>query len=363
MKKQEKKKGLVKHILRITAIVLAAVIALPFIFVFAVRGVYAIKLNIRDSLQERIFVTLGGIEQVVHIRTKKTDNPVIIWLHGGPGWSNAYELAPWQYKMENDYTFVNWDQRGSGRTYRRNPDALPTLDILISDLDDLVDYTKMRFNQPVFIVGISWGSEFGITYASRHPEKIAGFVGVSQVINQSENIRIAVETACERAMAAGNTGDAEEMRAVYERNRLKRLSEINSYDYILIQALPTKYFVPRNENQAFNFTFSPWIGLYEITQIITVFNVNNDLFKDRNKQLFYEMDVFVPPERLEVPVAFIMGSEDSITVASSVVDYYHRVEAPSKNMFIIEGAGHSPGSSYPDEFAEKLREVLSGFLK
>ena len=83
---------------------------------------------------------------------------------------------------------------------------------------------------------------------------------------------------------------------------------------------------------------------------------------DRNRLLFNELDNFVLPERLEIPIAFIMGSEDYITSTLLIIEYYNRVEAPAKNIFIIEGAGHNPMLSQPNEFAERLREVLEGFI-
>jgi len=356
-------KKIIRHILKISAIVLASVIILFFLLIFAGRGINAARFTIKDGVQERIFVTLGGIEQVIHVRGRNTSNPVIIWLHGGPGWSDAYELAPWQYKMENDYTFIRWDQRGSGRSYHRSPGAPLSLDILISDVDALVDYAKARFGQSVYIIGDSWGSQLGITYASKHPEKIAGYVGIAQPINSAESDRIAIVTAYERALAAGNKSDAEQMRTVYERIKDKSYADIDisadNEDFILIQHLPAKYLAPRYESQGAGIFFSPWFGLHETKELLTVFLVNNRLFSDRNITLFYEIDSFVPPESLEVPVAFIMGSEDYICNTALVADYYGRVIAPSKNMFIVDGAGHSPYRLKPDVFVEKLRQALN----
>jgi len=351
-----------------TAIVLAAFIILPLIVIGIGRGINAARLAIRDGVQERLFVTLGDIEQVIHVRGRDANNPVIIWLHGGPGWSDAYELAHWQYPMEHDYTFIRWDQRGSGRTYLHNPDAPLSLDILIADVADLVDYAIARFGRPVYIVGDSWGTVLGITYASRHPEKIAGFVGVAQVIDDLESTKIGIETGIERAMAAGNTGDAEQMRAVYQRIQGKSPTDedVDFNDFSLAQSLPSKYLAPsgtRYENQGLGILFSPWFGFPEIKQLVSVFTINGSLFADRNKPLFDAIGSFVPPERLEVPVAFIMGGEDFITPTALVADYCNRVEAPSKNMFVIEGTGHSPYRAQPEVFAEMLDEALTGFYR
>jgi len=363
MNKDEKKRiKIIMRIIKISTIVLVVLIFVPLITIYAIRGVNALRFNIRDGVQERIFITLGDIEQAIHIRGKNIKNPVIIWLHGGPGWNDTYNLSKFQYIMEDDYTFIRWDQRGSGRTYYSNPDAPLSLDILISDLDELVIYAKTRFNQPVYIIGHSWGSVLGISYTLQYPTKISGFVGVGQQIDMVENTRIAFEVGYERAMEAGNISDAEKMMIVYERIKDKRISDFDYdfYDTALAQGLPGKYLTPKGENVVWDSMFSPWFGFTEKRQLISL--MTNIYFNfNRNRPLFNLLDTFTPPERLDIPVAFIMGSEDYITVTSLVVDYYNMLEASSKQMFIIEGSGHNLMLSQPDLFAEKLTEALLNF--
>ena len=361
MMKQEKKPKVIKRVFKIAAIILAVVIILPLIVIYSVRGVNALRFNIRGGVQERYYVTLGGIEQAIHIRGQSVNNPVIIWLHGGPGWNDTYNLSSFQYQMEHEYTFIRWDQRGAGRTYYRNPDALLSLDILVSDLNDLVDYATERFGQPIYIVGHSWGSILGITYASQHPGKIVGFIGVGQDINIAETTRLAVEAGIERATAAGNFDDVEQMLDIYEKMRDKGFSDsdYDFYDFAIAQGLPGKYLTPKGENVVWDSMFSPYFGFTEQRQLISL--MTNIYFNfDRNRPLFNAIDMFTPPDQLEVPVAFIMGSEDYVTNTALVIDYYNIVDAPSKSVFIIEGAGHNLMLSQPDVFAQKLREALMG---
>jgi len=369
MKKNKEKKRLGKRILKITAIVLAVLIILPLVTIYSVRGVNAIRFNISDGVQERTFVTLGGIEQAIHIRGQSTENPVIIWLHGGPGLPDTFQLSAFQFQMEHDYTFVRWSQRGGERTHFRNPDAPISFDILLSDLDELVDYVTERFNQPVYIVGHSWGSMLGITYASLHPEKIDGFVGVGQLISWwSEYETIAANTIIERALAAGNVNDAEQARILYEILSVADMAheEFSYADFLAWEALMFRYLDFSGEGISFalDSVFSPWWGFTEKRWLISLLtDTDFNTFFERNRPLFIEVSRFVPPEQLEIPIAFIMGSEDFVTATPLVVDYYHSVEAPSKNMFILEGAGHSPMLSQPDEFAEALSEALREFSR
>jgi len=361
MNNKEKKQKTVKRVFKIIAIVLAVAIILPLIAIYSVRGVNALRFSIKDGVQERYYVTLGGIEQAIHIRGQDINNPIIIWLHGGPGWNDTYNLSAFQFEMEHEYTFIRWDQRGSGRTYYRNPNAPLSLDILVSDLNDLVDYAVERFGQPIYIVGHSWGSILGITYASQHPDKIVGFIGVGQDINIAETTRLAVDAGVARATAIGNFDDVEQMLDIYEKTKDKGFSDsdYDFYDFAIAQGLPGKYLTPKGENVVWDSMFSPYFGFTEQRQLISL--MTNIYFNfDRNRPLFNAIDSFAPPDRLEVPVAFIMGSEDYVTNTELVVDYYNIVDAPSKSIFIIEGAGHNLMLSQPEIFEEKLREALTG---
>src|SRR6476660_3866759 len=75
-------------------------------------------------IQEERFVTLGGIEQWITIRGANRSNPVLLVVHGGPG--DAQSALRSTYAVyEKDFTIVQWDQRGAGRTYGQNPNSPP----------------------------------------------------------------------------------------------------------------------------------------------------------------------------------------------------------------------------------------------
>jgi len=79
-------------------------------------------INTDNGVNEGIYVTLGGQEQYLLIQGKDTANPVIIWLHGGPSSPDTFVNYIFQKHLVEDYTIINWDQRGCGRTYFHNAD-------------------------------------------------------------------------------------------------------------------------------------------------------------------------------------------------------------------------------------------------
>ena len=60
----------------------------------------------------------------------------------------------------------------------------------------------------------------------------------------------------------------------------------------------------------------------------------------------------------EVPVLFISGSEDWICPVGLIKDYYDEMSSPYKDMYLVEGCGHSPQGQRPEEFANAVKSFL-----
>lgn len=71
---------------------------------------------IPGSIAEAGYMRLGGLEQWVMIRGESLSNPVVVVLHGGPGFSDTTFLRYHTPELEKSFTVVYWDQRGAGRS-------------------------------------------------------------------------------------------------------------------------------------------------------------------------------------------------------------------------------------------------------
>ena len=104
-------------------------------------------------------------------------NPVIVFLHGGPGgdYRGMLRLAERRngYSLADEYFLVFWDQRGSGLSMRHDR-AVLTTDVYVNDLNTLVD--RYSPGRPVLLIGESWGGMFATRYINQYPERVAGAV-------------------------------------------------------------------------------------------------------------------------------------------------------------------------------------------
>lgn len=103
---------------------------------------------------------MNGLQQWLSIYGEDKNNPVLLYLHGGPGDSSSLFDYRILRNLANDYTVVNWDQRDAGKTWIHDPkDTLITSDLLRSDMDAVADYVlDYTGKNQLTLLGISWGT-------------------------------------------------------------------------------------------------------------------------------------------------------------------------------------------------------------
>ncbi|NIP32242.1 MAG: alpha/beta fold hydrolase, partial [Candidatus Dadabacteria bacterium] len=154
----------------------------------------------------------------IFIRGTDQNNPVLIFLHGGPGAS-----APGMPSSRNlddelikHFTVVHWDQRGAGKSYHRDiPVNSMTIGRFVEDCNELIDYVRNRLNiKKVFLVAHSSGSVIGIKIAHKYPEKLYAYVGVGQIIHNHEQIRLAYDFISDEAEKSGDVKIQNAIKAI-----------------------------------------------------------------------------------------------------------------------------------------------------
>jgi pimeloyl-ACP methyl ester carboxylesterase len=114
---------------------------------------------------------------------------------------------------------VEWDQRGSGKTYGLNePDKVaPTLhkERMIEDTEELIAYLRLTYvKKKIFVMGHPWGTILGLSVAERRPEWLYAYIGAGQIINMQEGERIGYKFVLDTARKAGDVQALDELTAI-----------------------------------------------------------------------------------------------------------------------------------------------------
>jgi len=302
------------------------------------------------GIDEASFVPIGGIEQWVKIRGEDRANPVLLFLHGGPGdvtscWSFAL-FAPW----EKYFTVVQWDQRGAGRTLAKTGPAIaPTLtvDRMAQDGSELAEYLRKHLvKDKIILVAHSFGSLLGLQMVRARPDLFYAYVGTGEVADEPKNYAVAYDALLKKARAVGN------QRAIDELNKVGP-PPYSSYAGYSVQRKWSNLF------EGSNSFLDGMIGLTLEAPGCSVQDVNDSDAGQllSGERLFPQTRSSGPKElglKFSVPIFFFQGAEDFSTPTALARDYLDAIQAPYKKFVPIQGAGHFAVFTHSDQFLEKL---------
>lgn len=310
---------------------------------------------VSGSVAEMKRVRLGGVDQSITIRGRSAKAPILIWLHGGPGQDETGLMRRYNGSLEDHFLVTYWTQRGTGRSYSS---AIPILSMniaqYVSDLDELIAYLKKRFGpQKVVLVGHSWGSSLGVAYAQAHPENVAAFVGVGQVVNAAEGEKRAYHFALDEAKKRGNTEATRELTALSE--------PPYPIESILVQRKWGEEFGGGNFRKPTSLINLMWqsYGASEVTLMDGIYflpgaNFSLDTMSAENAKVDWWNDA----KKFQMPVFILTGRHDHMLDASLQKAYFDRIDAPTKEFHSFENSAHSPLFEESDAFNKFIFEKV-----
>ncbi|MEP6796910.1 MAG: alpha/beta fold hydrolase, partial [Lapillicoccus sp.] len=169
--------------------------------------------TLAGSVAELRRVEINGLPLSMMIRGDSVTNPVLLYLAGGPGGSDLGGLRRNSQNLEQAFTLVSYDQRGTGKS-QDSFDPISTLTVAgaVSDAVAVTDYLRDRFHQDkIYLVGNSWGSMLGVLAAQQHPEKYAAFIGSGQMVDLRETDQIYYQDTLAWAIRTKNAGLVEQL--------------------------------------------------------------------------------------------------------------------------------------------------------
>ena len=301
-------------------------------------------------------VRIGGIDQWVSIRGADQRNPVLLVLHGGPGYVSM-PLSWWFGRgWEEYFTVVHWDQRAAGKTHLITDAATiaPTLTIerMATDAEEMTAWVRRALGkEKIFVLGHSWGSYLGLTLAGRHPNWLHAYIGVGQLVDGPESERRGWRFAVEAARRDGNVQAVRELDALAPYAAPGRRLSIED---IYAQRKWVEYY---GGTMAYRKNNSAESALARLSPDYT----------DEESRRAWEGNAFATPRllpeilaieqdatRLNCPLILFLGRHDTNVNSAVAAEWFARVTASEKHLVWFEHSAHMPMTEEPGKFLLSL---------
>ncbi len=321
---------------------------------------------INGSISEKTYVNIGGVKQGMFIRSKNPDNPVLLYLHGGPAFPNYFLIDKYNPGLEEYFTVCYWEQRGGGLSY--SPEVKSgsmTFSQMTLDAIEVTNYLRNRFNkEKIFILAHSGGTPIALKAVARYPHLFHAYIAMAQMTNQAESEKRALNYMLNRVIESGDN------RTYKKLLQYKKVSESNGmlsffrspvrdkYMHALgigtmhkMKSVVTGVFIPVWMCKAYSLKEK-----FNIWKSKLTFLPKTGIFKE-----VIETDFSSQITDLEIPVYFFSGKYDYTVNISLSREFYNKLNAPLKGFYTFNNSAHSPLFEEPS-LARKIIEtdVLKG---
>lgn len=310
------------------------------------------------EVNELVAVEIGGMEQWIAAHGERTDLPVLLWLHGGPGAAQMPVGRAYNGNLESAFIVVHWDQRGAGKSNPRDFDEQTmTFERYVEDVHEVTRYVKSRFGrESVYLLGHSWGTQIGLAAAHRHPHYYAAYIGVSQVVDADVAQVIAHRELRRRLQESGSARD------------VRRLDRLTGPPYREHGEYVTFAKMLDTMDMNMDVGMGPLARAAIRSELYSVGDLSRWL-RGANRgsgPMWEELQGFAMLDRapsVDVPCFFIVGEEDYNTPAELVRRFTEQLRAPHKELIVFAGAAHTPFFADPERLLSELERVRDMTLK
>jgi pimeloyl-ACP methyl ester carboxylesterase len=297
------------------------------------------------TIDAGLFADVHGLEQWITLRGESRENPVLLMIPGpGAGFS---PMAPYFESWERDYTIAQWDQPRAGATLAKHGAAdtgAYTFARLARDGIAVAEFICRRLGVPkIMVLGLSGGTITALNLVKQRPDLFSAYVGNGQIVDWARQDALSYRRVLELMRAAGATQAVAELEAIGP----------PPYKDTATDAIKSKYTAaPTPEEQramaalfpaVFGAIMSPPADAHYLAKGVVLTDVRAAAMAGY-EALRRELIAF-DARRLgldfDVPMFFLQGDQDLMTVNEDVRDYVSELRAPHKELVLVEGGGHS----------------------
>lgn len=278
-------------------------------------------------------ISVGGIKQYIQVKGKDNSKPILLFLHGGPGGSLLHKADQITGKLQQHFVVVHWDQRETGRTLQLNKSSQPlTLSLFYHDTHDLIDSLLKNYKRPkLYLAGYSWGSSLGFYIADQYPELLYAYIAISPMIHQwkSDSISLAI---------------------LKEKMGKKARTELS------LVKIPF-------ENAEQLYYHRKWLFKHDGQKFVSV-GLRKSFVLAWSATWFDALsqscaiNLFESLPAIKCPVYFFAGEKDYQTNHSITQEYFNKVSAPKKDLFLFANSGHRLPETDPGPFQDIIIDKI-----
>ncbi len=348
------------------AIIFLAVGILLLVFLRSPGTAVPIPGNHPRSISTIEQLQIGGVEQELLIRAIDSTKTVLLFLHGGPGYSGYHFLDDSKHNLEQEFVLAYWEQRGAGKSYSKSiPTSTLTIDQFLSDIEEITQYLKQRFNkQKIILLGHSWGAFIGVLAVDKYPQHYHSYIGIGQVCNSYKSEMISWKWVNEEAKKRNDT------EALAQLAKLEFPDSLASgqtwFEYMDVQRLlVAKYggaasagaefrLWPIYKDIIFNlpeYTVSEKLGILD-GNYRGLSNLQDDVAK-------YNFNEVI--DSLQIPVFLMHGKHDHLVEFSVAKEFYNQLKAPEKQWHAFEKSAHRPFFDETAKFNKIILDIASRY--
>lgn len=232
----------------------------------------------------------------------------------------------------------------------------------MDDTNQIIDYLTERFGQDkIYLSGMSWGSIIGMKCVEEHPEKIKGYFGISQFVNNAENQRLSTKWLNDIAVKKNDKKLKEDLASFgeppYTIEKEEKYSKyISTYggdnysDEKIKKVNILNYLKP--------IFSSPDYTLKDIYSVL-VSGAKFSLFTAVNLQKEIQQEVDLQTIRsVHSPIYIFQGKHDKLTNYDLALDFFNKLEVQGGKEFItLENSAHYPNEEDFKIIIEKMINV------
>lgn len=310
------------------------------------------------ELDEKIFIEVNGDQQGMFLQSVDTDNPVLLFLHGGPG---SPEFAFTQEKptgLEDLFTVCWWEQRGSGISYKKNISReTMTIEQMIADTLVVTDYLRDRFKKDkIYIIGHSWGTLLGTLTVQRKPELFHAYIGIGQLSNQLESERLAYTYMLNEFRQKGEQRMVRKM----EKFPIDQGADVTN-TYLSVRSAGMMK-----------------LGVGVMHDCRSMLNIGGMLLRFKGYSLkekikfmqgnsfaleclwddILKIDLIKEIPELDIPIYILHGKYDYQVSYTLAKEFSQSIKAPLVSFYTFEKSAHSPCFEEPEKMYRILREDI-----